>query len=256
MDTSNYQPRNLSALILEHDIKHVITRLFLPEEKPSQTISVAQLRSARYNDCTVGGYHWCYDGLNPEKSVDDAIAIFNFADVGRLPILWHDIEPYHGTIPSIDWIRASVYYCLAQGVRPGIYIGKWVVDAYYPNGELAEFDQLPFWIAWYDHDPDIDPIDLGFEYIPGGQQYTDVPVDLNMMFKKYTEIDMAMTEEEKQVVRDIIGPLRTWALAAKKRADATEQIGAGQDWQFLDPFMRRLELENADYAARLEALIS
>jgi hypothetical protein len=253
MDVSNYQPRNLSNLIMEHEPEHVIVRLFLPEETPDQAISIAQLHSTVDNGCSPGGYHWCYRDLDPIKSAQDALALFHLASVGKLPVLWHDIEPYNYTIPDANWLRTSFNYCVAQGVRPGIYTGKWVWDAYFKN--VTEFAHLPHLLAYYDYDPDIDPIDLGFVYTLAGQQFTDIPVDLSMIEKEYTEAEMALTPEEKEIIRNVVGPLRTWATAAMKRADATEQIGAGEPWQFQDQFTRRLQTELTDYADRLDGLI-
>lgn len=256
MDTSNYQPRDLSALIWKHEPQHVIPRLFLPEERPGQDISVAQLHSAINNGCSTAGYFWLYNGLDPVKSVQDAINLYHLAAVGKLPILWFDIEPYNYEVPTVDAIRLGVNYCIAQGVRPGIYTGKWVSDAYYRRNQLAEFAHLPWLLAYYDHNPDLDHIDLGFGYTIGGQQYTDYPVDLSTIFEQYTKLEDNMTDAEKEIIRNIVGPLRTWATSHMKKADAVEQIGAGEDWQFKDSLERREQIELTDFADRLDSLIS
>lgn len=255
IDVSNFQPRDLTQIINDVNPSHVIVRLFLPEETPSQGHSLSQLHSAKANNCTTGGYFWLYNGMNPEDSVQDALELYKWANVGKIPVLWHDIEPYKYTIPTVREIREAVNYCDAQGVQPGLYIAKWVVDAYYPNGQLAEFGYLPHLLAYYDYDPDIDPQDLGYEYVLAGQQYADWPVDLDIMYKEFTEVKKeVMTPEEWEVIEGVIGPLRTWAQEAKVQADALERIGAGESWQFKNPHLRRREAELLDYASRLERL--
>jgi len=194
MDVSSWQPRDLSELIAEHQPQHVVVRLYLPEEKPSQHHSFAQLVSARLNGCSVGGYVWAYQGLDPAKTIKDAVTLASEASLRfarpsntrfwterrpRNPVLWVDCETYKDEPgPDRHWLTEAWYAADSLGVAMGIYTARWWWQKYVENTHM--FWDVPLWLAQYDHDPALSSVLLfgGWERA-AGKQWTNTPVDLS-----------------------------------------------------------------------------
>lgn len=163
IDVSSHQSRDLGSLIRTHGPKHVVVRMYLPEENPSQDHTRAQVASARAAGCTVGGYVWCYQDLDPQKTVRDAIALARSVHL-MLPVLWLDCETYKNSSgvtergPDAAWIRAAADECRTLGVRPGIYTARWWWREHMDN--TREFADLPLWAAEYDDNPDVEDVTL------------------------------------------------------------------------------------------------
>ena len=126
IDVSSHQSSDLGTLIRTHGPKHVVVRLYLPEENPLQDHTRAQIASARAAGCTVGGYVWCYQDLDPRKTVRDAVTLARSVHL-MLPVLWLDCETYKNSSgvtesgPDAAWLRAAIDECRQLGVKPGIY---------------------------------------------------------------------------------------------------------------------------------------
>lgn len=181
IDVSSYQPRILTNLIIAYTPDHVIVKLYLPEESVSQDHSRAQLLSALANNCTVGGYIWCYSSLDPKKSVIDALKLAASVNV-KLPILWLDIEELYFPKP---WIDYAIRTCNELGQRVGIYTGRWVWNTINVN----DYGNIPLWAAQYDNNPDLSStIMFGGWTKASGKQYSSVIIDLNVMEDAVTEI--------------------------------------------------------------------
>jgi len=161
IDVSSHQASDLGALIGEHTPKHIVVRLYLPDETPPQSHTTAQIASARAAGCTVGGYVWCYFEFDPRKTVRDAIALARSVNL-NLPVLWLDCETYKNRDGSIDrgpdapWLRAAIAECRALGVRPGIYTAGWWWRDFMDN--TTEFSDVPLWAADYNGTTDIDDV--------------------------------------------------------------------------------------------------
>lgn len=193
IDVSSHQPRDLTAIIAEHQAEHVVVRLYLPGERPPPEHSIAQIESARANQCSVGGYCWCYRSFDPANTVRQALLLAEIAGVA-LPILWLDCETYNPTGHSVEdpgpdaaWLRAAIAECRRLGMRPGIYSAMWWVKEYL--GELSQFGKLPTWIADYNNIPTLD----GVEPLPGssramvyGHQFSADTIDLSVFRHEYT----------------------------------------------------------------------
>jgi hypothetical protein len=155
IDVASYQPADLTPIFAEREVGHVVVRLYLPQEKPSQQHSVDQMQSARGNGKSVGGYMWPYAGMDQAKAVRDALDLANRAGF-KIPILWLDIEPTpDGEIPTIE----EIWQCLNASMmdynqRAGIYTAKWVFDQYYTGFEGFAEDDIPLWVAQHDGIPD------------------------------------------------------------------------------------------------------
>src|SRR4030095_4187743 len=148
MDVSNYQPRDLSGLIAEHGIGHVVVRLWLPEEQPDAGYALDQIWSALGSGCTVGGYWWAYRGLSPEQSVEDAYALWQRAGAGEIPILWPDVEPYENEgCPNEDWTNRACRHIEQLGLGSGAYIADWVVDQFWMRHVGEEMKARIAWLA-------------------------------------------------------------------------------------------------------------
>ncbi len=184
---ASYQPADLTDIIasLTPRPEHVVVRLYLPGERPSQQHSLDQIASARANGCTVGGYVWAYPDFDPRQTVQDGLALAERAGL-RLPVLWIDVETYEGKPgPGVDWLRAAAEACQARGVQAGIYTAKWYVDAFLP--EAVELANLPLWVAQYDGRPTLSD----FEGLDGwahaaGKQYRGEGIDLDVFREEYT----------------------------------------------------------------------
>jgi hypothetical protein len=152
---ASYQPADLTPIFAEREVGHVVVRLYLPQEKPSQQHSVDQMQSARGNGKSVGGYMWPYAGLSMANSVSNALYLAEQAGF-KIPVLWLDIEPTpEGEMVSIE----EIWGCLNRAMmdydqRAGIYTAKWVFDQFYPGFNGFAEDDIPLWVAQHDGIPD------------------------------------------------------------------------------------------------------
>ena len=167
----------------------------MPWESVPWDHTVAQVRSARDNGVSIGGYVWAYRNISPEATIKAVIT--RCAEIGLvLPLLWLDCENYmvNGQIadpgPDADWLSRAVD-CAERiyEMACGLYTGAWWVQGHFPGGtdEFAKFSRLPLWIADYDGDPSLDTATV----LPGWtsvacKQYTDQPVDLDTIRPEYT----------------------------------------------------------------------
>lgn len=96
---------------------------------------------------------------------------------GASDVMWLDCEQSDGDTPGFDYvhqpvspiIRAAVTAVQEQGMQPGIYTAAWW---WIPGASNStEFNYLPLWDAYYDLDPDIDPVDYGGWQAPRMSQY-------------------------------------------------------------------------------------
>ncbi len=178
IDVASYQPTDLTALIRQHSASHVVVKLYQSVENiggrtTGAQHSAAQLASALANGCTAGGYIWAYGSRDPRVSVRDGISLARSCGV-ELPVLWLDIEEYPSdhSIPNSIWIETALDECAVQGVRGGIYSGRYV---WQKIGSPA-FPGVPLWTADYNERPDLDvPVYGGMELV--GHQFTSTPVD-------------------------------------------------------------------------------
>ncbi len=231
MDVSSHQPRNLSTLIAQYQVQHVIVRMYLPEETPPEAHSLAQVESARANGCTVGAYCWAYPSLEPRKTVQDAVVLARRCGMDPPPVLWIDCEDYldvdHG--PSVPWLAEAVHEAYRLGVEPGIYTGAWW---WVPRtGNSAAFHTLPLWSAEYGT-----PHDLETWTSYGGwthlsmKQYQGNPIDLNVCDPAVTG-EVVVTDESRAYVQQVAQSeiLRTLdaALALKLPKAAREALQYG-----------------------------
>lgn len=178
-----------------------MVKLYQEIESVSQDHSREQLRSARDNGCTVGGYVFGYAGTNPVRTVLDVVGLAQAEGVS-LPVLWIDVESYEGEPgPDVEWIRDAVSECNRLGIRPGIYTGRWYWDAYLPD--VTEFSHLPLWLAEYDNDPNVDNVTLfGGWNEAAGKQFTSTPVDQNVFRPQYTMIGGPAMPELTPSIKD------------------------------------------------------
>lgn len=187
MDVSSHQDRDIRSLITDHQIQHVIPKLYLPEEVISRDHSITQAKYAFEMGCTVGGYFWGYKDLDPHKSVNDALEVAELAGYTP-PVLWCDVEPFqtNSNVPGVDWLYAAQDTAEEAGVRFGIYTGPWVWQLL---GNPTDFWDVPLWTAQYylDRLPRLGQIQLygGWESA-AGHQYTSDPVDLSVFLPEYT----------------------------------------------------------------------
>lgn len=185
MDVSNFQASDLTALIHEHVIEHVVVRLWLPEELPDPQIALDQLHSAVDNGCTVSGYYWGYRGLDPARSVENALALWTLAGVGVIPVLWSDIEVYAGEgCPDQNWTLAACQHAVALGVRAGVYSSDYMIDTYWSSW-LPELDQFRWWPANYNYGAHLNVPSKYWSHVDG-HQYTSKPIDLDVFSSEVT----------------------------------------------------------------------
>ena len=192
IDVSNHQPRDLSGLISQHQAKHVVVKLYLPEEiDEGVECARQQIASARAAGCTVSGYIWCYRSSDPRESVRNGIALARSAGL-ELPMLWLDCETYQDANefdpgPDAAWLRAAIDECRRQGVRPGIYTGFWWVRDHFPGGEaaFAEFKDVPLWLADYDNVAELN-FNRPFAGLTAlhGKQYSADGIDLDVFLEE------------------------------------------------------------------------
>ncbi|MBI2934660.1 MAG: hypothetical protein HYY29_03715 [Chloroflexi bacterium] len=188
MDVANYQPLDLSGLIDQHQIEHVIVRAYLPWEKPSNEIAKTQIESARANGCTVGLYVWAYRANDPRETIKAAKAAMDSLSVKG--ILWVDCETYingedQDLGPNADWLRAAGEEATAQGVTLGIYSSRYWLTSFLPG--YAEFGDWWLWLADYNNIVDLDSIEIPMGWNRGqllGHQYSDKPIDLNVFDRR------------------------------------------------------------------------
>lgn len=193
IDVSSYQHATERQFIQDLRPDHVICRLYLPVELPSQDVSKDLVRVAREEGCSVGGYFWAYRSESPEKSIDEVINLC--AEIGLvLPICWIDCETYGSSDPGPDaeWLRRAKVRADTYEMPLGIYTGIWWINEHFPGGMAAfnEFINWPLWIANYSQPPSL-------TFVPGvelaAHQYTSVPVDRSIIQTKYAVV--APTEE-------------------------------------------------------------
>ncbi len=191
MDVSNYQPRDLSDLIHRYQVQHVVVRLWLPEEKPDPGYALDQIWSAQTNGCTVGGYYWGYALLAPEKSVEDALTLWQRANVGTIPILWPDIETYAGEgCPDEDWTNRACRAAEGSGIRTGPYLADWVIEQWWQRTVGDEMRARTAWFANYNGQPDLNvPTNYWEPANILGHQYVGSPIDLDVFDVSVTTVD-------------------------------------------------------------------
>ncbi len=185
MDTSSWQPANLSPLINLYQPDHVIVRLYLPWEVVSQNYSREQVKSAIGNGCTVGGYFWGYQDSSPVDSVNAALDLCAGMNL-ILPILWIDHEQYQSTPPpNAEWLRWAWAQCDALDTPSGLYTSRYQWELI---GNPTEFSARPVWLADHNGDASLDVLaPPGLPFVVG-HQYQGAPVDLSVMLKEYTTL--------------------------------------------------------------------
>jgi len=181
IDVSSWQPLDLTDLIQIHKVDHVVVRMYLPIELPSQGISRAQVSSTKANGRTVGAYMWAYDSEDPRFSIQDAMQLVR--DCGIAPkVLWIDCETYEDRPgPDLEWIQTALNECKEEGIIGGIYTGLWWLTKYLKD--WSKLVETPLWIAQYDNIPTLDSVILPNGWNPQmlwGKQYTSYPIDLNV----------------------------------------------------------------------------
>lgn len=188
LDVSNYQPRDLTGLIHQYDISHVIVRLWLPGERPDPGWALDQIWSAQGNGCTVSGYYWGYRNWEPEWSVEQALVLWQRADAGEIPCLWSDIESYADEgCPDAVWTERACQAAEGSGVRGGGYLADWVIDAYWGGHVPATLRARPAWMARYDGRQTLEGVSHYWaQEMVLGHQWTGDPVDLSVMDKEVT----------------------------------------------------------------------
>lgn len=185
VDVSNYQPRDLSALIQQYGFQHVVVRLWLPEEIPDAQYSLDQLHSAIDNGCTVGGYYWGYKNLEPERSAENALELWTRANVGNLPVLWPDIEVYANEgCPNQDWTLAACRHAVQMGQLGGVYSSDYMIDTYW-GSYPQELQTYYYWCANYNGQPTLDVPSKYWSKVHG-HQYWSKPVDFNVFATEVT----------------------------------------------------------------------
>ncbi|TAK36701.1 MAG: hypothetical protein EPO21_01735 [Chloroflexota bacterium] len=228
IDVSNYQPRDLSRIIEEHHPAHVVVRLFLPQERPPEAHSMAQINSARDNGCSVGAYVWAYGSLDPRQTVRDAVGLARRCEL-EPPVLWIDCETYvvRGKVddpgPDANWLRAAAEECHVLGVLPAIYTGGWWWHQYMDN--TTEFADLPLWTAHYDEIADLDQVTLfgGWERARGKQWSQRLP--------NGRELDRDVFLQEVCVARPTLETLDLANPGFRQQLEAWQQarLGNGED---------------------------
>ena len=189
MDVASYQPRDLTALITEHNVKHVVVRMYLPGETPSPDHSRAQVTSALLNGCSVSPYMWAYRSFDPVASVRNALQVARSEGLDPA-ILWLDCETYldvdHG--PAVTWLLRAVRECGRRGVLAGLYSAVWWLQGYLQD--WSDFTGLPLWLAQYDGNPTLDDVVLPAGWRPDmlwGKQYSADGIDLDVFRRAATE---------------------------------------------------------------------
>jgi hypothetical protein len=185
VDVSSHQPTDLTYIVQQTRAKHVCVKLYLPEESPPQTHSIAQIESARALGCTVSAYIWAYPELDPVASVCSALDVCDWAQ--HIPyILWLDCEPYEGgPMPSEAWIHAAIGECHRQHIKPGIYTGQWCWSL------GPAFAHIPLWDARHDYKPKLTrPVYGGWKSCAAKQFEVRIledgsKVDMNVWNRRY-----------------------------------------------------------------------
>lgn len=177
IDVASYQPTDLTGYIQQFGVRHVIVKAYQSIEGPqNQAHAKAQIQSALANGCSIGAYCWLYTSVDPARQVADSLGLMAGQGV-TLPLLWLDIEKYtDGTMPNAAQIRAALAACEAQGIRGGIYSGKYVWQ------ELGNpsLPGVPLWSANYDFNPTLDTPSYGdMELV--AHQFTSSPLDRSVI---------------------------------------------------------------------------
>jgi hypothetical protein len=179
LDVSNYQPRDLSGLIQQYNIQHVVVRLWLPGEKPDPGYALDQIWSALANGCTVSGYFWAYRAWEPEWSVDEALELWARAGVGQIPNLACDVESYgYEGCPDEAWARRARAQTHANEALACTYIADWVVDSYWGSYVSPDFADTESWLANYNGQV-VPTCPSNYWTTQVGHQFSGNPVDLN-----------------------------------------------------------------------------
>jgi hypothetical protein len=197
IDVSSHQPADLTDIIREHKPEHVIVRVYLDHESPPLSHSAAQIASARAMGCTVGGYIWAYQSVDPAVTIDRTIRAC--AQIGLvLPVCWIDCETYasrSGVIldegPDAKWLRAALARAHEYEMPCGIYTASWWVKGHFPGGYDAyrEFAGLPQWLAEYDGVANLDD----FEPFSG---ITQISAKQWSVWKGAYELDRTVIRDE------------------------------------------------------------
>ena len=183
VDVASYQPRDLSAIISEHQPQHCIIHLYHDQESPPFAHSAAQVQSALDNGCTVGGYCFLYPGTDMVRMVNSVAD--RCASIGLvLPILWLDVESFNGQDITPGDLAAAVSHSDALGIPTGIYTSR---EMWRRIGSPTGFQGLPLWAAQYDGQPTLESL-LPVPNLPlaVAHQYRGDPLDLNVMLEEYT----------------------------------------------------------------------
>lgn len=123
--------------------------------------------------------------------------------------LWLDCEQSDHDTPPFDYvhaptsptIRACVQAAKDLGFNPGIYTAAWWWIPGVSNS--SEFSTLPLWVANYDLDPDLDPVDFGGWTVPRMEQY-----QANVVLAGVPMLDLnsyiAETKPKSEQIRELL----------------------------------------------------
>lgn len=261
IDVSSHQTHEVDELVTVNGAAHVVVKLYLNVggEARYRPHAKAQIASALECGCSIGGYVWCYQSVDPVQTVMDAHSLAAEAGV-TLPILWLDCEDYtvDGRVadpgPNTEWLRKAVATCREMGLRVGIYTAAWWWIA--RIGRQSEFSELPLWGAQYDLVPTLESLRLfGGWTFASGKQYTSRPIDQNVFLDSVTKVEDGMTEQQRKRILDIAGKLRTVSIRSQLAADAVARVGEGAAWQYRDVLAERDAEEFAAWAKQLEEVL-
>jgi hypothetical protein len=133
--SSNQAIESVPFFIDQANPDHVIVRLYLPGERPSQQWTRDAVQIARDKGKTVGGYLWAYRSFDPVKTLTDALDLCASMNL-VLPILWVDCETYPDGDqgPDAEWLSRFIAMADALETPVGIYTGQWWVEGHFPGG--------------------------------------------------------------------------------------------------------------------------
>lgn len=155
IDTSSFQPRNLTRIIQAYRVKHVVVHLYLSHETPDPQHSKDQINSARDNGCSAGGYVFPYRPADdPERMLWDTLELCSSVGL-ELPCAWIDAEPNDwGDGPDEAWFDSWYDLCASVQMPTGPYCNRdWMnTHSYMPKyGEMGH----PLWLANWDGVADV-----------------------------------------------------------------------------------------------------
>lgn len=184
LDVSSYQGRELGDLMVAHEAEAAMVRLYLPWEKPDLAHSLGQINSLRLGGYRIGVYVWPYVDVDPIRTVDEAANIIwaTFQGAERPPVLWFDVEPFNGSLPTRANLISLIDRCVVDtGMLGGIYTRRNIWQEYY--GDTGALSDCPLWIADYRDGVTPDNVELfGLwrQRNVWGVQYRGAPVDQNL----------------------------------------------------------------------------